>query len=136
MEYRYAALLVVAAVIAYGLRLYHKRRGTELEQRHAKHHGWETRAISVRHEMWICPDCRTPLLSWQDVLGHQSVRSACIAHVDRLTAADALEQAGQTAAAAGDAGRWNVSATVGGEVHSGAVDSFTPPALEGGQDDD
>lgn len=119
------ALAVLALLAWYGLYKYHQRRGVELEQRHAQHHGWEKVTIVVRQEIWRCPRCRAPMLTWDDVLAHRfSLTSPC-AELEELQRNSAeLEQAGAAADAAQSAGRWSASATLGGESHSGAVDTW------------
>jgi hypothetical protein len=136
VAFRVLALFVLAAVVWYALFLYHKRRGVELEQRHAKHHGWEKETLAVRQEVWKCPHCRVPLMTWYDVLAHQSDTSPCGRLEVTRTAEAAAEAAKEAMKAAEAAGRWSVSATTGGEEHSGAVDTFVKGELESGARDD
>lgn len=133
MDYRVLALFVLAAVAWYALFLYHKRRGVELDKRHAAHHGWEKFTLSVRQDVWECPHCGALFRTFAAVQTHRfATSSACAAHQETLAAEEltaTLERAGKDAQTAG---RWSVSATVGGEEFRGAVDSLTdkPPRGE------
>lgn len=125
MVFRVLALLVCAVLVWYGLHKYHQRRGLELEQRHAKHHGWERVTLTVRHDVWACPLCGALMASWQDVQVHRfNLTSPCAEHQDKLAAAAAEDEVTAAARAAQDAGRWSASAVAGGEQHSGAVDTW------------
>lgn len=137
MAFRVLALLVVAAVALYGLYLYHKRRGIELEQAHAKHHGWEKHTLSVRQEVWKCPRCRVPLLTWADVTSHRfGVESACAELKELQDKSAEQDQARAAAEAAQDAGRWSASAVASSDMSrdTAGTDSFTPAGeLESGE---
>lgn len=140
MLFRVLALAACTVVAWYAVYKYHQRRGVELEQRHAKHHGWEKMTINVRQEVWKCPRCRALIPTWADVNQHQGVESPCgVLEVEQHQLAE-LESTRAAAKDAESAGRWNVSATVGGEEHRGAVDTFAElegerRELEGGRDD-
>lgn len=135
MDYRILALVVVALVAGYGLRLYHIRRGVELDQRHAKHHGWEKRTLSIRQEVWVCPRCRTPLFTWSDVNQHQSAESPCGVLEDKQADAARLEQESEAATLAQAAGRWSASAVYDNGAETGAVDTFAGELGDGTSDD-
>jgi len=137
VEYRYVALAVVALVVLYALNRYHKRRGVELEQAHAEKHGWEKLTLAVRQDVWECPNCGALFRNFGAVQTHRfALTSPCAEHQDRLAAAEQQERLEDAGAAAEQAGRWSVTATVGGEVHTGAVDSWARPELESGAEDD
>lgn len=135
MWYRVLALAALTVVAWYAVYKYHQRRGQALEQAHAKHHGWETITISARRQMWKCPRCRALIDTWPDVIEHQGVESPCgVLETEQAQLAQ-LEDERAAAQDAQAAGRWSVSATVPGETHSGAVDTFAA-ALEDGSDGD
>ena len=130
MLFRYVALIVCALVAAYAVHKYHRSRGVELDQRHAKHHGWESFRLHVGQDVWACPLCGALMASWRDVQTHRfHTSSPCAQHQDNLAAtatAAELERAGKDAESAG---RWSVSATVT-ESNSGAVDTWVVDAPE------
>lgn len=140
MGFRLLALAVLAALAWYALHKYHQRRGLELDQRHAKHHGWERITLTIRHVVWACPLCGALMASWADVQQHRfSTTSPCAEHQDKLASAAAEDELAAAARAAQGAGRWSASATVGGEQHSGAVDTWAVESeprgeLESGED--
>lgn len=132
--YRVLALVAVAVLAWYAVRLYHKRRGVELDQRHARHHGWEQVTILPRHQVWKCPRCRALIETWHDVLAHRGVESPCgVLETEQAQLAE-LEADRAAAKTAEQAGRWSASAMVPAESHSGAVDSFTAE-IEGAPDE-
>lgn len=132
--YDVLALLVVALLAAYGLRLYHVRRGQALDQRHAKHHGWRKVTLTVRHEVWVCPDCGGLVPTWQDVLNHQSLTSPCGRLGDTREAEAKAELAQAAMAGAAAAGRWSASAVYDDNATTGAVDTLAVEGDGGGDD--
>lgn len=126
---------MLAGLAWFALYRYHKRRDKELEQRYAVLEGWARTVLSVRQEVWVCPDCGAVMLSWQGVHQHQGVTSPCGVLAVELREREELDRARAAAREAETSGRWNVSATVGGEEHRGAVDTFTAGELEGARDD-
>lgn len=117
MRYDVLALLVVALLVWYGLKRYHDRRTRALELERMELDGWNRSTLAVRQDYWDCPYCGAALLSEAALVKHQHMlTSACAAFQEQARAAAELERLEEMRKDAEAAGRWNVSATVGGET--------------------
>lgn len=117
MKYDVIALLVVAFLVWYGLKRYHDRRRRELELEHMELEGWQTYIIGLRAEYIQCPYCGTPLFNDAARVQHQHMlTSPCAGYQEQARAAERERELEQIRKDAEQAGRWNVSATVGGET--------------------
>lgn len=117
MAFRVLALLVMGALIWYGLKRYHDRRHRELELEHMELEGWTTYALGLRSEFTQCPYCGTPLFNDAARVQHQHMlTSACAGYQEQARLREQEEAIARAREEAEKAGRWNVSATVGGET--------------------
>ena len=129
--YDVLALLVIAALVYYGLKRYHDRRRRELELEHMELEGWRTYVLGMRAEFTQCPYDGTPLFNDAARVQHQHMlTSACAAFQEQARAKQESEELERIHADAEAAGRWNVSATVGGETFTNDAPAGE---LEGGK---
>lgn len=125
MGYDVLALLVVGLLWLYGLKRYHDRRSRALELEHMQLEGWQEYTLGMRAEFSQCPYCGTPLFNDAARVQHQHMMtSACAAFQEQARERERERELEQMRKDAEQAGRWNVSATVGGE-------SFTNDAPAG-----
>lgn len=115
--YDVLALLVVAVLAWYVLKRYHDHRARALELEHMEIDGWNRSTLAVRADYWECPHCGSALFSEAALGKHQfKLSSACAAFQEQARAAAELERMETIRKDAEAAGRWNMSATVGGET--------------------
>ena len=93
LGYGWLVMVLVAALIWYGLRLHHRRAMARLEMRELELEGWVPLKVASIPFFWQCPHCGLPAVTAEGIATHQSDTSSCA----RLVAQDeAAAQGGDT----------------------------------------
>lgn len=99
------ALLMAGGLIRYWIGEYHQRELARIETAELELDGLAKIALAAITFAWQCHECGTPLLTREAVQAHTGARSSCTAHVDRIDAEAARQEA------AADEARWHAEQT-------------------------
>jgi hypothetical protein len=87
LAYGYLLLVVLAALIWYGIRLHHIRRMWEVETRELELSGWLKIIVSKVKFAWQCPLCGMPAFTSEGVKAHQDEETSPCAVLQAARAA-------------------------------------------------
>jgi hypothetical protein len=132
LGYGWLALVVLAFLGWYAIRLYHRRGMARIEMAGLELEGWVRLKAAAIPFFWQCPDCGMPAVTSEGVAIHEDPdRSCCTWFIQQ--AARARERAEASGAAAGDSEGWRADVWPSmADTEAETVSAAQRAELEGG----
>ena len=93
MIWHIISLAVFTVVAIEAVALYHRRGQLRIQHTQNEADGWAKRRTPMG-DVWICPRCRNPVFTRQDINGHMGLDAPCGILMDAEDAADPYQHPG------------------------------------------